>query len=421
MSFLKGKQIATGSDGVATANLIDNILSANVSGRAKIQTGYFDFTTVSSDFTTSSIALSKLEEEVIQADGGQAFTNNQSMGGYNLTNLATPIVGTDAANKNYVDSVAMGLDWKNSARVATTASLPSHTFNSVVGAGASLTSSVNQTIGNLDGTITLAVNDRILVKDESSDEQNGIYSVIATGSLSDPWILARSSDSDSDSDVTAGLAVFVEEGTMSADTGWVLVTDNPISLNVTSLSFSKFSSTGGTVAGAGLTSTGSTLDVGAGPGILVTPDTVEVAYYSGSVSDIEAGVASSLGTSQSASRGDHIHSILTDAAVGLGNLNSEGTSNALARADHVHQRDISRQVFVDITSSVATDQPLPSFAFTPVTSSGVIVYLNGLMQRQGSGNDYTISGATITWLAGSGTAVDLATNDELLVSFLSET
>lgn len=421
MSFLKGKQIATGSDGVATANLITNIFSADAAGRSKIQTNYFDFTTVSDKFTTASIALTKLEEAVIQADGGQAFTNSQSMGGFNLTNVASPVNGTDAANKFYVDSVATGLDWKNSVRVSTTGALPSHNFVTGAGGFASMTSSVNQTLGNLDGTITLAVTDRILVTSEVSGAQNGIYQVDATGSVTLPWRLSRTYDADSDAEVTAGLAVFIEEGTNYGDTGWVLATDNPITLNTSVLGFTQFTGTGAIIAGRGLTKTGNTLDVGAGPGIFVTADTVEIAYFSGSVSALSAGVASSLGTSQSSSRGDHVHAVFTATAVGLANANAEGSSAALSRADHAHQRDIARTVMVAITSSVSIDSGLPAFAYTPITSSGVIVYLNGLIQFPGSGHDYTIAGDTITWLAGSGTAVDLATNDELLVSFFSAT
>lgn len=418
MSFLKGKQIATGSDGIATANIVDGAVTL-----PKLFNNLFSSSVaVTSKFAAGVIPLDRLEEAVIQADGGQAFTADQSMGGFRLTNLGTPVSGADAATKNYVDAVATGLDWKNSVRMATTGALASHNFVTGAGGFASMTSSVNQVLQPLDSSsMTWAVNDRILVKNEVSGAQNGIYYVVQTGSAagSAPWILARTTDADADAEVTAGLAVFVEEGTQSGDTGWVLATDNPISLNTTALSFTQFTGTGAITAGQGLTKTGNTLDVGAGPGIIVLADNVEVSYYSGSVSALSAGVASSLGNSTSASRGDHVHAVFTAAAVGLGNANSEGTSNALARADHVHQRDIARQVFVAITSSVTTDQPLPAMSFTPITGSGVVAYLNGLMQRQGF--DYTISGATITWLAGSGTGVDLETSDELLVTFFSAT
>ena len=122
MALLKGKQIATGSDGIATANLADGVLSADASGRAKMATSFFDSTTTTDDkFAAASIGLDRLEEAVIQADGGQAFTADQSMGGFKLTNLGAPTVASDAARKADVDAVAAGLSWKDAVKAATTA------------------------------------------------------------------------------------------------------------------------------------------------------------------------------------------------------------------------------------------------------------------------------------------------------------
>ncbi|HRA92205.1 MAG TPA: hypothetical protein PLR79_08575, partial [Acinetobacter sp.] len=72
---------------------------------------------------SAAIALSKLAEAVIQADGGQAFTANQSMGGFKLTDLGTPTASTDAVTKAYVDGVSAGLDYKEAVRLATTAAI----------------------------------------------------------------------------------------------------------------------------------------------------------------------------------------------------------------------------------------------------------------------------------------------------------
>ncbi len=113
MALLKGKQIATGADGVATANCVTGLLSADASGRALFAAGVLDSTTFDSAVADSAIALDKMAEAVIQADGGQAFTAAQSMGGFKLTSVAAPEDGTDAANKDYVLSqVVGGRTWK---------------------------------------------------------------------------------------------------------------------------------------------------------------------------------------------------------------------------------------------------------------------------------------------------------------------
>jgi hypothetical protein len=190
-----------------------------------------------SDFDTQ-VRSSRLDQ--MAAPTAAVSLNTQK-----LTNLGTPTADTDAATKGYVDSVAMGLDVKGSARVATTANI------ATLAGGAPNT---------LDG-VTLALNDRILVKDQATASQNGIYVVSILGSgANGTW--TRATDFDTSADATAGAHVFVSEGATYADSGWVLATNDPITLGTTALTWNQFSGSGaGISAGAALTKTGSTLDV----------------------------------------------------------------------------------------------------------------------------------------------------------------
>lgn len=124
--------------------------------------------------------------------------------------------------KSYVDYQVQGLDIKESVRVQTTENI---------------TLSGLQTI---DG-VQLNEGDRVLVKNQTNKTENGIY-IQSSGQ----W--TRQQDQDSDDEVTSGLFVFVEEGSINQDTGWVLITDNPIILGTTELVFSQFTGSGSTLA-----------------------------------------------------------------------------------------------------------------------------------------------------------------------------
>jgi hypothetical protein len=147
---------------------------------------------------------------------------------------------TDAATKAYVDSVATGLDVKASVRVATTANVD-------------LSGALEN--GDVIDGVTLATGNRVLVKNQSTGSQNGIYVVQASGAA------VRAADADVDAEVTPGLFTFVEEGTTNGNAGFVLTTDAPITLGSTALVFSQFSGAASVTAGDGLTLTGVDLSV----------------------------------------------------------------------------------------------------------------------------------------------------------------
>ena len=165
-------------------------------------------------------------------------TASVAMNNQLITGLADPVSDQDAVNKRYADALVTGLDVKDSVRVATTANI---------------TLSGTQTI---DG-ITLVAGDRVLVKDQSTASQNGIYDVAAGA-----WSRSDDADNTPGGEVTSGMFTFVEEGSANADAGFILQTTGTITLDTTALTFVQFSGAGQIVAGAGLSKTGNQLDVG---------------------------------------------------------------------------------------------------------------------------------------------------------------
>ena len=180
-----------------------------------------------SDFDTG-VRANRLDQ--MAAPTGSVSANSQK-----ITNLADPTGDNDAANKSYVDGVAQGLDVKDSVVAATTANI---------------TLSGTQTI---DGVSVVADN-RVLVKNQSTGSQNGLY-LCKAGS----WV--RTDDLAAGADA-AGMFTFVEQGTANGDKGFVCTTNKgSASVGSDSLAFSQFSSSGDITAGDGLDKSGSTLSV----------------------------------------------------------------------------------------------------------------------------------------------------------------
>jgi hypothetical protein len=225
------------ADSVETAKIADGAVTS-----AKIAND----TIVDADINSAAaIAQSKIANLTTDlaaklALAGGTMSGAIAMGTNKITGLGTPTDGTDAATKAYVDSAAQGIDWKASVRAATTANvtLASDLENGDV----------------LDG-VTLATGDRVLVKDQSTGSENGIYVVKASGAPD------RSTDADSGAEVTANFAVFVEQGTVNADQGYTLTNNGAITVGTTALTFTQFTGLGQIVAGTGLDKTGNTLDI----------------------------------------------------------------------------------------------------------------------------------------------------------------
>ena len=238
------------------------------------------------------------DHQTIHLNALAAPVNTVTMGGWRLTSVGPPLMGTDAANKDYVDNLSAGLSWKDAVRVCSAG----FNFGTMTG------------FLTMDG-VTLAAGDRVLMKDQLTASSNGIY-VVAAGA----WTRAPDFDAAGEAE---GASVFVMEGTTMADTAWVCTTNAPITIGTTALNWAQFAGGGTITAGAGLTQSGNTLDVVGDGTINVAADQIGRAALTGDVTAPQGSNTTTIanGAVTDAKVASGINgSKLTDATVALSKL-----------------------------------------------------------------------------------------------------
>jgi hypothetical protein len=166
-----------------------------------------------------------------------------------------PVNNTDIVNKEYADSIASGINFHQSCRLATVAALPANTYNNgSSGVGATLTANANGAL-SVDGVAVVATN-RILVKNQAAGANNGVYVVTQAGSAGTPYILTRATDFDTAGSgvdqIDAGDFFLITAGSTLANTSWVQQTPLPITVGTTAILFSQFAAPITYTAGTGL-------------------------------------------------------------------------------------------------------------------------------------------------------------------------
>lgn len=294
-----------------------------------------------------------------------------------ITISNSPSNDTDVATKAYVDAAAVGIDWKPSVRVATTT--------------AGTLSSDFENGDTVDG-VTLATGDRILIKDQATASENGIYIVGASGAPT------RASDANTSTEVTGGMAVWVNEGTTNADTGWVLTTNDTITLGSTNLVFAQFSGLGQVTAGDGVTKSGNTLNVvGTANRITVSADAVDIsASYVGQASITTLGTITTgvwTATDIAVADGGTGASTAANARTNLGLVAGGAGDIWVEKAGDTMTGDLS---FSTLTISGVRTISVGNMATTDVDGTGLVI-------QAGNGNGAGIGGG-IELYAGEGGA-----------------
>lgn len=233
--------------------------------------GITELTVDNLNFNGNTITSTDTNGDIILSPNG---TGKVDVSGSIITGLNEPVNATDAATKNYVDTVAEGLHVHEAAHCATTDTLANLSGGTVTynngtnGVGATLTLSAG--LSAIDGH-TLTNGDRILVKNQANQAHNGMY--VRTSAT----VLTRASDFDTGAEIGGGDFTFVENGTTFGSTGWVQ-TIEVVTVGTDNIIFRQFSGTGTFTAGAGLTISGTEFNVvGTADRITVNPDSIDIA------------------------------------------------------------------------------------------------------------------------------------------------
>jgi hypothetical protein len=201
---------------------------------------------------------------------GTVVGNIAANGVLNVTSVIASNAGTgstDLATRAYVDTLFAGVNWHAPVALATAAALPTCTYNNgTSGVGATLTATANGELFIDTGTVI--VGDSVLVKNQATATQNGIYSVTATGAADAVWVLTRRTDSDNNpaGEVQEGDAIFVIGGSININCGFILSgtasgSNNAIVFGTDNLVYSQFTGTGSFTAGDGLVISNSAVNI----------------------------------------------------------------------------------------------------------------------------------------------------------------
>lgn len=293
-----------------------------------------------------------------------------------IQQTTAPTNANDLVNKNYVDALQQSLDIKQSVRAGTTA-------NVVLASGG---------LPTIDG-VALNENDRVLNMFQTTASENGIYTAHATGG----W--TRATDASVSADVTAGMYTFVSEGTTNGNNGFVLTTDDPITLGTTALTFTQFSGAGTVIAGNGLTKTGNTLDVGGTTNrIVANADSIDI-----SSSYVGQASITTLGTITTGT--------WTGTAIAIANGGTGATSLGAA------------QTALDITTLSTTQTISGAKTFsTEVISSNATSTSNAFSANATAGTTWSVTyGGTVKWPANSFTLIPSSSGLTLTTGFTIRT
>ena len=332
-------ELATSSNkGVASFDSTDFTVT---SGAVSVNTITLGSSSLNAGETTTTLeGLQQLDVDNVRVDTNTISTTNAN-GNLILSPNGTGTVvvpagykdragfgATSLVSKEYVDAIKQALDVKESVTVATTANL-SATYNNV---GGTLTNSGSNAALQLDG-ITVSSADRVLVKDQSTAAENGIYVVTTVGDGSTAWVLTRAEDANASAEMTGGVFTFVEQGTIGAENGYVFTHNGAPTLGTTALTVSQFSGAGQIVAGDALSKSGNRIDLNDDNITLeVDSDILRIKGISATaVGDLLIGAASNAGytrlvkPSGNATASDYILSMNTSGVASWANTLDGGT------------------------------------------------------------------------------------------------